>query len=142
MSGEVDGPLVFDAEPLLAHADDEPGAEAVEEYLDAVRDERMDGYASYVTFTEVRYVLTRKYDRDVAEEYLTWLIDVGIGTVPGVGVWPRAADFVLEYNPSLGDAYALAVADFLDGTLIAGADDDFDEVEAVPVERFREEPAT
>jgi len=28
--------VVFDAEPLIAHADDEPGSEVVEEYLDAV----------------------------------------------------------------------------------------------------------
>ena len=28
--------VVFDAEPMIAHADDEPGSDAVEEYLDAV----------------------------------------------------------------------------------------------------------
>jgi predicted nucleic acid-binding protein len=41
---------------------------------------------------------------------------------------------------SLGDAYALATAEAVDGTLLAGADDDFDEVDA-SVERLRHEPA-
>ena len=41
--------VVFDAEPLIAHADDEPGSDVVEEHLDAVAVEDTAGYASCVT---------------------------------------------------------------------------------------------
>ncbi|WP_338047158.1 hypothetical protein [Natrinema pellirubrum] len=40
---------------------------------------------------------------------------------------------------ALRDAYALATADAVDGTLLVGADDDFDDVEDNVV-RFRDEP--
>ncbi len=40
--------VVFDAEPLIAHADDEPGSDVVEEYLDAVAVEDAAGYTSRV----------------------------------------------------------------------------------------------
>jgi len=38
--------VVFDAEPLIAHADDEPGSDVVEEYLDAVAVEDTAGYVA------------------------------------------------------------------------------------------------
>lgn len=41
---------------------------------------------------------------------------------------------------ALGDAYALVTADAVDGTLLVGADNDFDDL-ADDVERFRDEPA-
>lgn len=55
--------VVFDAEPLIAHADDEPGSDVVEEYLDAVAVKDTAGYVSCVNFAEIRYTLARKYDR-------------------------------------------------------------------------------
>jgi predicted nucleic acid-binding protein len=72
--------VVFDAEPLIAHADDEPGSDVVEEYLDAVAVEDTTGSVSCVTLTEIRYTLARKYDRTTADDYLDWLEDLGIET--------------------------------------------------------------
>jgi predicted nucleic acid-binding protein len=72
--------VVFDAETLIAHADDEPGSDVVEEYLDAVAVEDAVGYTIYVNLAEVRYAIARKYDRDIAEEYIDWLTDLGIET--------------------------------------------------------------
>jgi predicted nucleic acid-binding protein len=130
--------IVFDAEPLVAHADDEPGAEVVEQYLDAVALDDATGYVNYVNVTEIRYILARKYDRATADEYLDWLADLGIERL-GVGdVWTTASDHVLAVNPALGDAFALATAGHVDGTLLAGGDGEYDEVTDVPVERFRE----
>jgi uncharacterized protein with PIN domain len=73
--------IVFDAEPLIAHPDDEPGSDVVEEYLDAVAVTDTVGYASCVNFAEIRYTIARKYDRDTADEYLNWLTDLGIELV-------------------------------------------------------------
>lgn len=55
--------------------------------------------------------------------------------------WPSAADFKLRYSPALGDAFALATANQVSGMLLVGADDDYDDVDDVPITRFRPESA-
>ncbi|RAW45791.1 type II toxin-antitoxin system VapC family toxin [Halorubrum sp. 48-1-W] len=130
--------VVFDAEPLIAHADAEPGSEVVEEYLDAVAVEGAIGYASYVNLAEVRYTLARKYDRETVDEYLDWLVDLGIETVDVADAWLEASEYVLGYNPALGDSFALATAEHVEGTLLVGGDDDYDEISDVPIDRFRD----
>lgn len=130
--------VVFDAEPLIAHADDEPGSEMVESYLDAVAVEDTTGYISCVTLAEIRYVLARKYDRATADEYLEWLEDLGIEPVPVEDFWVAASEYTLQYNPALGDSFALATADRVAATLLVGGDDDYDEVSDIPIERFRD----
>ena len=133
--------VIFDAEPLIAHADDEPGSDVVEEYLDAVAVEDTDGYASCVTLAEIRYTLARKYDRDTADEYLGWLADLGIETVDVGDAWLAASEYVLTHNPALGDSFALATAEDVEGTLLVGGDDDYDGISDVPIDRFRDESA-
>lgn len=63
--------VIFDAEPLITHADDELGSAVVEGYLDAVAVEGTIGYANYVNLAEVRYTIARKYDRGTAESIST-----------------------------------------------------------------------
>ncbi|MDB2262423.1 PIN domain-containing protein [Halorubrum ezzemoulense] len=130
--------VVFGAEPLIAHADDELGSEVVEEYLDAVAVEDTVGYASYVNFAEIRYTIARKYDRDTADEYLDWLTNLGIKTVDVADTWTDASEYTLKYNPTLGDSFALATAEHVDATLFVGGDDDYDDVSDIPIERFRD----
>lgn len=130
--------IVFDAEPLVAHAADEPGATTVSEHLDAVGIEDADGYCNWVNASEVRYILARKYDREVADEYLEWLFDLGLEPIGVEALWEDASERVLEYNPALGDSFALATAAHVDGTLLVGGDDDYDEVTDVRLERFRD----
>lgn len=133
--------VVFDAEPLVAHADDEPGSEAVTTYLDAVGGEEIDGSVSLVTTAEVRYVLARKYDSNVADDYLDWLWTIGIEPVDVGELWIAATEFILAANPSLGDAFALATADHADATLLVGADTDYDGIEGISIEQFRHRSA-
>jgi uncharacterized protein with PIN domain len=130
--------IVFDAEPLIAHADDEPGSGVVEEYLDAVAVEDATGYASCVNLAEIRYTIARKYDRVTADEYLDWLTDLGIESVDGAEAWMAASEHVLTYNPALGDSFALATAEHVDATLLIGGDEDYDQITDVPRERFRD----
>jgi predicted nucleic acid-binding protein len=134
--------IVFDTEPLVAHADGETGRETVSAYLDAVAHGASSGYLHHVNATEVRYVLARKYDRTTADQYLDWLSSLGINPTDDDQLWGFAADWVLDFNPALGDAYALATADRVDGTLLVGADDDYDAIIAdtgvhLSIERFR-----
>lgn len=132
--------VVFDAEPLVAHADGEPGSEAVSDYLEAVADQELEGHVSAVNLAEVRYVLARKYARSVAEEYVDWLADLGVRTAETTSTWRLASDFVIDHNPALGDAFALATAADLDATLVVGGDAEYAGVGDVRIERFRDGP--
>lgn len=133
--------VVFDAEPLVAHATGEPGSEVVTEYLDAVADGETEGYVSNVNLTEVRYLLSRSSSVERADEYIEWLVDLRVRLQDVDDVWEAAAAVILEHNPALGDSFALATADSLDAVLLVGADDDFDDVSSSRIRRFREEPA-
>lgn len=129
--------IVFDAEPLIAHAVNEPGAPAVEKRLDAVATGDAEGLLNQVNRTEIRYTIARTDGRPAADEYLEWLGAVGVDPVDAAPVW-SAAEYVLEHNPALGDAFALATAGHTDATLLIGGDDDYDGITDVRIERFRD----
>lgn len=145
MTGEPFSPpptIVFDAEPLVAHADGEPGSDKVSAYLNSVASGASSGFLNRVNATEVRYILTRMYDAGTADDYLNWLFDIGVEWANNDLIWSAASNYVIDYNPALGDAYALATAERADGTLLVGADDDYAAIIAedgarVSIERFR-----
>jgi predicted nucleic acid-binding protein len=130
--------VVFDAEPLIAHADDDPDAATTAARLDAVAANDVDGRLTRINATEIRYVLAGKYDVERADRYLQWLSDVGITPVGAEELWTTAADWILAEDPSLADAYALAAAEVTGGTLLVGADDDFESIDTLAIERIRE----
>ena len=133
--------IVFDAEPILAYLDDEPGSDAVEEWIDRVAGGEVDGYISPVTKTEILYVGSRiGFAPDDVRASLNRLEELGVEVRDPTDCWETAAVLKEAYSMALGDAYALATAEAVDGTLLAGADDDFDGVDA-EIERFRDEPA-
>ncbi|UPM44036.1 hypothetical protein [Halocatena salina] len=64
--------VVFDTEPIVAHADDEPGSESVEEYLNAITAENANGYISRV--------ISRKSATSSRENTIgTWLMNISTG---------------------------------------------------------------
>ncbi|WP_254525627.1 type II toxin-antitoxin system VapC family toxin [Natrinema caseinilyticum] len=133
--------IVFDTEPLVAYLDDEPGSDAVEEWIDRVAAGEIEGYICPVTKTEVLYVGSRVGFRpEDVRASLERLEELGVSVSDPRECWDGAAALKEAYPMALGDAYALATADAVDGTLLAGADDDFDEV-AADVVRFRDDPA-
>ena len=136
--GGLKDPLVFDAEPLVAYADDEPGSNVVEKYLTQVEEDTLSGYVSYVNLTELEYILTRSNNRETAQQYIEGLIKIGLEPYAVDNVWNQAVEVILNVNPSLGDAFAVATAKELGGTLIIGGDSDFDCVEGVWTTRFRD----
>lgn len=130
--------LVFDTEPLVAHATGEEGKSVVDSYLDAVRDGDTVGFINQVNLTETRYVIGRVTGRETADRYISWLFDIGIRPVGINDIWIEASDFILEHNPALGDSFALATADHIDASLLIGGDDDFDSITEIPLIRFRD----
>jgi predicted nucleic acid-binding protein len=75
-----------------------------------------------------------------ADAVVDAIAETGIRRVDTDATWRRAADRKFRHSPALGDAFALATAAHVEGTLLAGADDDYDVVD-VPVVRFRTDPA-
>ena len=142
--------VVFDAEPLVAFAFDEPGAETVEDWLDRVYDGDRAGYVATVTLAEVRYVAARKASPEQADTHIRRLRELGLSEYEVDGLWRTAAELKRRHALAVGDAYAVAAAADLDAdedvTLLVGADDDFDAVENDPdrqhlIERFRTDAA-
>lgn len=133
---EIRGAIVFDAEPLVAYFCDEPGSDTVERYVAAVEG-AADGYISAVNLAEIHYVVRAIDGEDRADAVVDVLEESGIRRVDTDETWPLAAEMKHRYSPALGDAFALATAAQVDGELLAGADDDYDDVADVPVTRFR-----
>jgi predicted nucleic acid-binding protein len=144
--------VVFDAEPLLAFAFDEPGADVVERWLDRIYDGEIDGYATTVNLTEFRYVAVRKSSAERTDAHIDDLRDMGVAEYGVDGLWEAASELKATYSLSLGDAYAVAATRALDTetdddvTLLVGADGDFDAFESDEtfsylIERFRDESA-
>lgn len=131
--------LVFDAEPLVAFYVDEPGSDRVANQIRTVEAGERRGLINAVTCAEIHYVL-RAGDEHGADEYLsrirTWL-----HVVDADEVWEHASRFKHKYCTSLGDAFTLGTALDRNATAFVGADDDFDAVTEVDVERFRTDPA-
>lgn len=143
--------VIFDAEPLIAFAFDEPGAGAVETILDDVYDGEIDGYVTTVNLAEFRYIAARLRSLERADAYIEELKQIGVAEYTIDDVWELASELKAVYSPSLGDAYAVAAAKEEDSngndvTLLVGADDDYGDFEAENefnhlIERFRDEPA-
>jgi len=143
--------VVFDAEPLIAFAFDEPGAEAVEEWLDRVYDGDRAGYVATITLAEVQYIAARKASPEQADAHIRRLRELGLTEYEIDDRWRTVAELKRKHALAVGDAYAVAAAADLatdrEGvTLLVGADDDFDAIEGdnefePGIERFRTEAA-
>ena len=136
---ELPDTVVFDTEPLVAYFCDEPGDEEVGRYLEAVEG-TTDGYVSAVNLAELRYVVRSLTSADRAETVTDVIEQSGIRRVDTADTWETAAAFKHQHSPALGDAFALATAQTVGGTLLVGADDDYDPVTGVSVRRFRDDP--
>lgn len=132
--------IVFDAEPLIAYFCDEPGSDTVEKYVEAVEG-TADGYISGVTLAEIHYIVRSMDGSKRADAVADVLEESGIRRVDTDETWAAAAEFKYRCSPALGDAFALGTAACVDGTLLVGADDDYDDITDVPIVRFRTEPA-
>lgn len=137
---DIPDTVVFDAEPLVAYFCNEAGSDTVEAYIDAIEGSA-DGFISAVNLAEVHYIVRAIDSAERADAVIDVLEESGIRRVDTEETWPSAADFKFRYSPALGDAFALGTAAHVDGMLLVGADDDYDEVTDVSITRFRSGPA-
>lgn len=137
---EIPETIVFDTEPLVAYFCNEPGSDTVESYVNAV-EAAADGYISAINLAEIHYIVRGIDGKSRADAVVTTLEESGIRRIDTEQTWARAADFKFRYSPALGDAFALGTAAHVDGTLLVGADDDYDAVTDVSIVQFRNESA-
>ena len=137
---EIPETVVFDTEPLVAYFCDESGSDTVETYIDAIM-RSSEGYISAVNIAEVHYIVRAIDGEERADAVVEVIEETGLRRVDTAETWRFAADYKYHYSPALGDAFALATAESVDGMLLAGADDDYDDITDIPIERFRVELA-
>lgn len=99
------------------------------------------GYLSSVTLTEVYYHVANSDNTQSAKNTIQTLKNHGFDIIDPNTTWQQAGRFKHKHSPALGDSYSLATANHVDGTLIVGADDDFDSITEVSIKRFRTDPA-
>ncbi|QHS16174.1 type II toxin-antitoxin system VapC family toxin [haloarchaeon 3A1-DGR] len=142
----MSGGYVFDTEAIIAFLYNEPGHEAVAEFLDEVFTGDADGFLTETNASEAFYLVARfEGVDDVPTDASLREADRDIRALERQGLeleaadWRLAAEVKADGNISLADAYAVALAHERDATLVAGADDDFDELPIeVALQRFRD----
>lgn len=145
----MSGGYVFDTEAIVAYLYGEPGHEAVAGLLDEVFAGESAGALAETNAGEAFYLVARFVGVDdaptdaslrEADRDLRALERRGLA-IESAG-WRLAAEVKAHGDISLADAHAVALASERDATLVAGADDDFDELPvAVDVRRFRDQGA-
>jgi len=142
----MSGGYVFDTEAIIAFLYNEPGHEAVADLLDEVFTGGADGFVAETNASEVFYLVARFEGVDDGPTDASLRdADRDIRALERQGLereaadWRLAAEVKANGNISLADAYAVALAHERDATLVAGADDDFDELPIeVDLYRFRD----
>ena len=138
---------VFDTEAIIAYLYKEPGHEVVADLLDAVFSGETDGFLTETNASEVFYLVARfEGIDDTPTDASLREADRDIRALERQGLeleaanWRLAAEVKADGNISLADAYAVALAYEREATLVAGADDDFDDISLdIDLRRFRED---
>lgn len=132
--------IVWDAEPLVAYLNDEPGSDVVDEYLQLLANGELSAYISPVQLTEVTYIAERLDCATDAGSFIERMRMHGMRITKARDIYTSAARYKLKGH-SLGDAYALATAEHNHATLVVGSDSDWDDRGHVEIRRIRDEPA-
>jgi len=138
---------VFDTEAIIAYLYKEPGHEIVADLLDEVFSGETDGVLTETNASEVFYLVARFEGVDDAPTDASLReADRDIRALERQGLelevadWRIAAEVKADGSISLADAYAVALAYEREATLVAGVDDDFDDLALdIDLQRFRED---
>ena len=138
---------VFDTEAIIAYLYKEPGHELVADLLDDVFSGEADGFLTEANASEVFYLVARFEGADETPTDASLReADRDIRALERQGLeleaadWRLAAEVKADGSISLADAYAVALAYEREATLVAGADDDFDDLSLdIDLRRFRKD---
>ncbi len=130
--------VVFDSQSLLKLYLGEPGSGRVVELLREVLEGKIEGRVNVVNLAEIYYILRRK-SKQAAEEKEANLKNYGVKVIPvdpDSSLWKTAASLKADHALSLADAFAAATAIELKSKLVTGADEEFDDIHGLNVERI------
>jgi ribonuclease VapC len=121
---------ILDAGSMIAFLDDEPGAEIVE---DALTEPGSTCYAHIFNLAEVYYIYFRRGGMALAEDAIQSLSDVGIivRDENDTAYWKDAAALKGRHAIALPDAFCLALARRLGGTVVTTDHVEFDPLVAL-----------
>lgn len=136
---------VFDTEAVIAYLYTEPGHGTVADLLNRAFDGATEGYLAELNASEVYYLVSRfEGDEDTPTGASFRAADRDLRALERRGLaieradWRLAGEIKAHGRISFADAHAVALADERGATLVAGGDDDFDDLPVdVTVERFR-----
>jgi len=120
---------VLDAWALLAMLQgEEPAAARVRQLLLEGEQQQVVLFVSIVNLGEVYYRIGRRSDRVTALETISEIRRLALSVVSATDAMVMAAaDFKMEFALSYADAFAAALADDVDATLVSG-DPEFDQL--------------
>ena len=117
----------LDAGPMIAFLNDEPGAEAVEDLL---TEPGSICHAHFFNLAEVYYIYYRRGGTPMAEDAIQALMDLGIvvRSDNDAAFWKEAATFKGSHAIALPDAFCIALARRLGGTVVTTDHTEFDPI--------------
>jgi predicted nucleic acid-binding protein len=130
--------IVFDTQSLLKLYLGEPGSNQVVTLLREVLEGKIEGRINVVNMAELYYILERK-SKETADEKEENLRSYGVEVVSvdsESSLWKTAATLKAHHAMSLADAFAAATAMALKSRLITGADEEFDGIRGLNVQRI------
>ena len=112
---------VLDSYALLAYFNSEEGGKEVKTLLDTALDGEFALYLSLINLGEIYYLIRRRRGKEIAEDTLDTLrsLPVTLCDTDEVRVL-AAAEIKSEYPISYADAFAAALAQELEATLVTG----------------------
>ena len=112
---------VLDSYSLLAYAEDEKGADAVEDILTKALDNQAEIFLSVINWGEMYYIALREGGKERAELYRETFARYPITIVEAnKELTLQAAHFKANYKISYADAFAAALAKNRKAILVAG----------------------
>ncbi|OGU43030.1 MAG: hypothetical protein A2315_04210 [Ignavibacteria bacterium RIFOXYB2_FULL_35_12] len=112
---------VLDSYSLLAYAEDEKGADAVEDILTKALDNQAEIFLSVINWGEMYYIALREGGKERAELYRETFARYPITIVEAnKELTLQAAHFKANYKISYADAFAAAVAKNRKAVLVTG----------------------
>ncbi len=121
--------VVFDSHAVLRFAQDEAGADKVEELLKASEEGTIQSYINEVNLGEIFYITIRKLGLEPARRFLEQFTALAIERVlPSWEIIEVASQIKAEFAVSYADCFAAATAVKYDGVIVTG-DPEFKKIE-------------
>lgn len=121
--------VTFDSHAILKFAQDEAGADRVEELLRAAEEERVRAYVNEINLGEVYYITMRRLGKDRARLFLEQFSTLTVERVAASWeIIESAAELKARHALSYADCFAAATALDREASIVTG-DPEFKKVE-------------